>query len=67
MRKNREIRDGKEVILSYEEIEHPITHKLIEMPIYYYEPNKAIIITEALLGTFASATGLAMICRLLIE
>lgn len=32
MRKNREIRDGKESIVEYEQIEHPITHELREMP-----------------------------------
>ena len=33
MRKNREILDGKECIIEYEEIEHPITHKSTELPI----------------------------------
>lgn len=33
MRKNREIRDEKESIVEYEEIEHPISHKLTEMAV----------------------------------
>lgn len=33
--------------------------------VYYYEPNKAILATEVILGTFATATGIVMMCKVL--
>lgn len=31
--------------------------------VYYYEPNKAVLATEVVLGMFASAVGIVMMCK----
>ena len=33
MRKNKEIIDGTEYIVEYDQIDHPITHEMIELPV----------------------------------